>query len=329
MSLRTAHMPELASTGGTRVGKSSVTDGAAFRCSVDNMIGMNRFTDAEARACRRLVQLAASEDLGLAGDLTTDAFIPADQAGAATFVARRDGVLAGLPAVEIVVELFDLRLKLTPLKDDGDRLAAGDRIATVRGPMRGILSAERTALNFLQRLSGVATQTRRFVDLVADLPVKLLDTRKTTPGWRLLEKYAVRQGGGHNHRVGLYDMILIKDNHLAALVGEPDPVAAAVQRARQHSPGVPVEVEVDTLDQLDRALACGPDMILLDNMDLNQLGESVRRRNAAGSKALLEASGGVTLTTLRGIAETGVDRISVGALTHSAVALDIALDYGE
>jgi len=292
------------------------------------MNSVTPFTDAEARACRALIQLAAREDLGLAGDLTTDALIPAKQTGSATFVARRDGTLAGLPAVELVLELFDLRLKLTPLKNDGERLADGDRLATIRGPMRGILSAERTALNSLQRLSGVATLTRRFVDLVADLPVKLLDTRKTTPGWRLLEKYAVRQGGAHNHRVGLYDGILIKDNHLAALANDPDPIGAAIRQARAHAPGVPVEVEVESFAQLDRALAGGLEIILLDNMTLEQLRECVRRRNAANSKALLEASGGVNLTTVRAIAETGVDRISVGALTHSAVALDIALDYG-
>ena len=288
---------------------------------------MSTFNDAEERFCRALIQLAAREDLDLAGDLTSDALIPAKQSGAATFVTRRPGVLAGLPAVEFVLDLIDLRLKLTPLKNDGDRLAAGDRIATIRGPMRGILSAERTALNFLQHLSGVATLTRQFADLVADLPVKLLDTRKTTPGWRLLEKYAVRQGGGHNHRVGLFDAILIKDNHLAALANDPDPIGTAIRQARQHAPGVLVEIEVESFAQLDRALACGPDMILLDNMNLDQLRECVRRRNTAGSKALLEASGGVNLTTVRAIAETGVDRISVGALTHSATALDIALDY--
>src|SRR5207253_2763581 len=176
---------------------------------------------------------------------------------------------------------------------DGKIIRAGDRLAHVAGPMTGILAAERMALNFLQHLSGIASLTRRYVEAVAGLPVQILDTRKTTPGWRLLEKYAVRQGGGHNHRVGLYDMILIKDNHLAALAGEADPIAAAVQMARKHSPGVPVEVEVDTLDQLDRAVACRPDMILLDNMDLDQLRKSVQRRNAVGSTALLEASGGV------------------------------------
>jgi nicotinate-nucleotide pyrophosphorylase (carboxylating) len=194
--------------------------------------------------------------------------------------------------------------------------------------MRSILSGERTALNFLQRLSGIATLTRRFVAVVADLPCKILDTRKTTPGWRLLEKYAVRCGGGNNHRMGLSDAILIKDNHLAAIGPQPDAVAHAVKRARaKYANGFPVEVEVDDVKQFDVAIASGPDIILLDNMALDQMREAVRRRNELAPGIVLEASGGVSLSTVRAIAETGVDRISVGALTHSAVALDIALDY--
>jgi nicotinate-nucleotide pyrophosphorylase (carboxylating) len=229
----------------------------------------------------------------------------------------------------MVLRAVDAGLKFEPLLTDGSILQQGDRIATVTGSMRSILVCERTALNFLQRLSGIATLARKFVDLVAGLPVQLLDTRKTTPGWRLLEKYAVRIGGGHNHRVGLHDMVLIKDNHLPALAGNADPIGTAVRRARASvQPGTLVEVEVESLDQLDRALACGPDIILLDNMTLEQLRDCVRRRNATGVKVLLEASGGVNLQTVRAIAETGVDRISVGALTHSAAALDIALDYG-
>jgi nicotinate-nucleotide pyrophosphorylase (carboxylating) len=202
--------------------------------------------------------------------------------------------------------------------------------------MRGLLSGERIALNFLQHLSGVATQTRRYVDAVAGLPVQILDTRKTLPGWRLLEKYAVRQGGGHNHRMGLYDGVLVKDNHLAALRAA-DPITAAVEAARRSvGKAVPLEIEVDNLEQFDVALDFRPDIILLDNMSLADMREAVRRRAAetadekstGGSEVvLLEASGGVTLATVRAIAETGVDRISVGALTHSAPALDIALDY--
>jgi nicotinate-nucleotide pyrophosphorylase (carboxylating) len=196
--------------------------------------------------------------------------------------------------------------------------------------MRSILTGERTALNFLQRLSGVATMTRRFVKAVAGLPCQILDTRKTTPGWRRLEKYAVRCGGGCNHRFGLFDGIMVKDNHLAALAQVPDPIDYAVRMARKANVGgatVEVEVEVESLQQLDQALAARPDVILLDNIELPALREAVRRRNAVAPEIRLEASGGVNLTTIRAIAETGVDRISVGALTHSAPALDIALDY--
>ncbi|MCS7047311.1 MAG: carboxylating nicotinate-nucleotide diphosphorylase, partial [Gemmataceae bacterium] len=203
----------------------------------------------------------------------------------------------------------------------------GDHLATISGRMRSLLAAERTALNFLQHLSGIATLTRRYVEAVAGLPVRILDTRKTLPGWRLLEKYAVRQGGGDNHRRGLYDAILIKDNHLAALHRSANPVAAAVLAAQEKCPDLPVEVEVDSLAQLPQALACRPAIVLLDNMSLEQLREAVQRRNRQAPDVLLEASGGVTLQTVRAIAETGVDRISVGALTHSAPALDISLEY--
>jgi nicotinate-nucleotide pyrophosphorylase (carboxylating) len=224
------------------------------------------------------------------------------------------------------MKTINSRVVYEPLVHDGVTLTPGPRIATVEGPMASILVGERTALNFLQHLSGIATQTRRYVDAIAGLPCRILDTRKTTPGWRLLEKYAVRCGGGHNHRLGLYDGILIKDNHLAALGGELSRVPAllAAQRAGD---SIPVEIEVETLNQLDEALAYGPDIILLDNMTLDQLREAVGRRNGVAPNVLLEASGGVNLTTVRAIAETGVDRISVGALTHSAPALDIALDY--
>lgn len=288
---------------------------------------MGKFTELETRACMALIRLAHHEDLDEAGDLTTEAFISPDSTGAATMVARRPGVLAGLPAVALVLEAVDLRLTMACHCQDGNPLSSGTRIATIAGPMRSLLTAERTALNFLQRLSGVATQTRQFVDQVAGLRVQILDTRKTTPGWRLLEKYAVRKGGGTNHRLGLYDGILIKDNHLAALGAIADPVGTAVQRARERGQGRPVEIEVDTLEQFDRALACGPDLILLDNMTRDQMRECVRRRTAARSTIQLEASGGVSLQTVRDIALTGVERISVGALTHSATALDIGLDF--
>jgi nicotinate-nucleotide pyrophosphorylase (carboxylating) len=285
------------------------------------------FSPAERAAFDRLLALALDEDLSTSGDVTTRLLIPADLCGAAMMVARKAGVIAGLPAARGVFQRIDPDLSIATA-DDGTPVQPGDRLMIVRGRMASILAGERTALNFVQRLSGVATLTRRYVDEVAGLSVKLLDTRKTTPGWRLLEKYAVRCGGGHNHRVGLYDAILIKDNHLAALAPGPDAVAEAVLRARsQSAAGVVIEVEVDNLDQLDRALQARPEIVLLDNMSLDDLREAVRRRAAVAPEVLLEASGGVSLYTVRGIAETGVDRISVGALTHSAVALDIGLDY--
>lgn len=288
---------------------------------------MSTFSDDEAAACRSLVALALAEDLGDFGDRTSRALIPAGQPGRAKFVARTPGVVAGLPAAALVTSSVDPSLLFEPAVADGSPVDRGTILAHISGPLRGILAAERTALNFLQRLSGIASLTRRYVDLAAGSPAKILDTRKTTPGWRLLEKYAVRMGGGTNHRLGLYDGILIKDNHLAGLGGD---VQRAVELAHA-APGndtYPVEVEVDTLEQLDEALACRANIVLLDNMTPEQMTEAVRRRNARSPSTKLEASGGVNLTTLRAIAATGVDRISVGALTHSAAALDIGLDYG-
>jgi nicotinate-nucleotide pyrophosphorylase (carboxylating) len=287
---------------------------------------MSAFTAAETAACCQLVNLALAEDLDGAGDVTSQATIPADLQGRAAFVARADGVVAGLPAAALVLAAVDARLVFEGLVSDGTRVERGSRLASVAGPMRGILAAERTALNFLQRLSGVATQTARHVQTIAGLPGKILDTRKTTPGWRLLEKYAVRQGGGHNHRLGLYDGILVKDNHLAALGGQGDVwqrLAAALTGQRS----LPVEIEVDTLEQLRRVLGLRPNVVLLDNMPTDDMRAAVQLRDQTAPGVQLEASGGVTLATLRAIAETGVDRISVGALTHSAPALDIALDY--
>lgn len=277
--------------------------------------------------------------------------IPMHQNGAAYIVARSEGILAGLPAVTMVTEripgwlfAYDHPGELTdktalqpecetasvqPLLEDGNTLHPGDHIGRIEGPMRKILAAERTALNFLQHLSGVATLTWRFVEATKGLPCRIFDTRKTLPGWRLLEKYAVRCGGGYNHRMGLFDGVLIKDNHLAALGGGPEAVRKSIHAAREmNDPEIPVEVEVESLDLLDIALACQPDIILLDNMSLDQLRGAVRRRNEKAPKIQLEASGGITLENVRAVAETGVDRISVGALTHSAPALDIALDYG-
>ncbi len=286
------------------------------------------FSPAEITAFDHLLTLALDEDLGANGDLTSQALIPPDRIGSAVLVARSAGIIAGLPAAQRTFARVDTDLRFEQLTDDGAIVQPGTRLATIRGRMAAILTGERTALNFLQRLSGVATQTRRYVDLVAGLPVKLLDTRKTTPGWRLLEKYSVRCGGGHNHRMGLGYGILIKDNHLAAIGAGADVVMEAVRRARaKYGTRYALEVEVDTLDQLDRALPEKPDIVLLDNMTIDQMRDAVRRRNTVAPAVLLEASGGVNLQTVRAIAETGVDRISVGALTHSAVALDIALDY--
>ena len=237
---------------------------------------------------------------------------------------RSIGVVAGLPAVAATLETIDGSLHFEAHVPDGTYVQQGQVLATVTGSLRSILTAERVALNFLQRLSGVATLTRRYVDAVAGLRVAILDTRKTTPGWRLLEKYAVRQGGGCNHRMGLYDGVLIKDNHLAAL---GDDLVLAVQRARQELRGFTIECEVDTLEQLERLLPARPDIVLLDNMTTDELRAAVQMRNLESPGIKLEASGGVNLTTVRSIAETGVESISVGALTHSAVAQDIGLDF--
>jgi nicotinate-nucleotide pyrophosphorylase (carboxylating) len=286
------------------------------------------FTTPETAACQRLITMALEEDLAYIGDLTSQVTIPLELQGQADFVARSAGVLAGLPVVPLVCTKVDPLIVYQPLVEDAANVIRGDRLATISGPMRGILAAERTALNFMQRLSGVATLTRRYVDAVAGLPARILDTRKTTPGYRLLEKYAVRSGGGHNHRMGLYDGILVKDNHLAPLGSGPDAISRAMDNIRsQVGDAISIEIEVETLEQFDRALSSMPAIILLDNMDLDRMREAVCRRNKTAPGVLLEASGGVNLDTVRAIAETGVDRISVGALTHSAPALDIALDY--
>ena len=285
-------------------------------------------TAAELESARALIRLALAEDLGESGDRTSLATIPAGKMATAAFVARRSGVVAGLPVARSVCAAVDAELRFEADAEDGSAVGSGTVLARVSGPLRSILAAERTALNFLQRLSGIATLTRQYVDAVAGLPVRILDTRKTTPGWRLLEKYAVRAGGGTNHRIGLYDAILIKDNHIAGTDG-PSPVRRAVERARAYpgNAGLIVEVEVDSLAQLEEVLPAKPEIVLLDNMTDDRLRECVRLRDRLAPDTRLEASGGVTLATLRGIAETGVDRISVGALTHSAPAFDIGLDY--
>jgi nicotinate-nucleotide pyrophosphorylase (carboxylating) len=296
----------------------------------DAAIMKNLFTPAEVTECRRLVAMAFQEDLGDCiapnADITSASFVDPRVEGNAAMVARQSGILAGVPAAALVFSHLDRRVRFTALIEDGTLLVPGDRIATIAGPGASVLTAERTALNFVQYLSGIATLTNEYVQTVAGLPVKIVDTRKTIPGWRLLSKYAVRQGGGHNHRMGLYDMVLIKDNHWSAL-STPGALEKSLAIFRADHPGVPIEIEVETLGRLDQALAAKPDIVLLDNMPLDMMREAVKRRNAVAAGVLLEASGGVNLQTVRAIAETGVDRISVGALTHSAPALDIALDY--
>ena len=272
-----------------------------------------------------IVRLALAEDLGRAGDVTAAACIPAEARMTAAFAARRPGVLAGMQCVRLAVLAMDPQARVDVRLDDGAAFEAGAVLAVVEANARAFLSAERTALNLIGRLSGVATLTRAYVQAVAGTGARIADTRKTTPGLRALEKHAVACGGGVNHRFGLDDAILIKDNHVAVCGG----VAEAVRRARAFAPHLmKVEVEVDGLDQLNAVLAlidqgCAPDVVMLDNFSLTDLRAAVSR---VAGRLVLEASGGVDLTTVRGIAETGVDVISVGALTHSAPVLDIGLD---
>ena len=268
-----------------------------------------------------IVGRALSEDLGELGDITSDACIPETAESDAVLVARADGVIAGLEVAAYVFEALDPSLSFVPMIADGDDVASGDRIARISGRTRSILSGERTALNLLGRMSGVATATAMLVEAVSGTGVRISDTRKTMPGLRAIDKYAVRLGGGMNHRFGLYDAVLIKDNHLVAIGDIPAAVAAA--RAVV-SPGVMIEVEVDNLDQLARVLETDADRVLLDNMGPELLREAVE---LVGDKMTTEASGGVTDDNVRLLAETGVDIISVGWLTHSAPQLDIALDF--
>ncbi len=267
-----------------------------------------------------VVRMALAEDLGRAGDVTAQACIPEGARMRAVFAARKAGVLAGIDCVRLAVLAMDPNASIALKLRDGDVFEAGTVLAEVEADARAFLAAERTALNLLGRLCGIATLTRAYVEAVAGTKARIADTRKTTPGLRALEKHAVLCGGGVNHRFGLDDAILIKDNHVAVCGG----VAEAVRRARAAVGHLmKVEVEVDGLDQLDEALAAGPDVIMLDNFTLSMLREAVSR---TAGRITLEASGGVNLETVRGIAETGVDVISVGALTHSAPALDVGLD---
>ena len=270
----------------------------------------------------RVINLALEEDFRYGPDATTAACVPAGAVTTATVSPREPGTLAGLP---VFVAVLDAVLGaggyvITMRRQDGDRLAAGDTVLTVRAPVAGLLTAERTALNLLCHLSGVATATAAWVDAVAGTGVSIRDSRKTLPGLRALQKYAVRCGGGVNHRMGLGDAVLIKDNHVAAAGS----VTAAIAAVRAHAAALPCEVEVGTLEELDEALAAEVSLVLLDNMTVAQCAESVRR--AAGANTELEASGGLTLDVARAYAQTGVRYLSVGALTHSAPALDLGLD---
>jgi nicotinate-nucleotide pyrophosphorylase (carboxylating) len=276
---------------------------------------------ALADAIASVVAAGLAEDVGQ-GDVTTDAIVPAAAVARAEILVKAPGVVAGLEVAAAVFRAISPAVEFQALVADGTRSSADEVpavVARLTGPTRALLTGERLALNLLGRLSGVATLTRRYVDEVAGTGVTLLDTRKTTPGLRALEKAAVVAGGGTNHRLGLFDAILIKDNHIAAAGG----VAAAVALARAARPDLPIEVEADTLDQVAAALAAGADRILLDNMSLASLRDAVA---LVGGRVPLEASGGVSLATIRAIAETGVSFISVGALTHSAVALDVSLE---
>lgn len=270
-----------------------------------------------------LIDVALAEDLGM-GDPTTDTLIAPSLTASAELVSRERGVLAGIDIATTVFTRVDPSLTVATLAADGARIAPGDKMLSVSGSVASILKAERTAVNFLQRLSGIASQTRRYVDAVKSYPAQIVDTRKTTPGLRKLEKYAVTMGGGRNHRQNLADGILIKDNHVEALALQGLDIGDVVRKALAGaSHTIKVEIEVETLEQLEEVLDAGADLVLLDNMSVERMSEAVR---IASGRAILEASGGINLDTVSQVAATGVDIISVGALTHSATALDFGLD---
>jgi nicotinate-nucleotide pyrophosphorylase (carboxylating) len=271
----------------------------------------------------QLIELAVREDLGH-GDITTDSLIPDSELASASIIAKAHGIVAGIEVAKQVFLKVDPDTKVEILVKDGDSVKPGDVIARVQGRASSILKAERLALNFLQRLSGIATETARYVQAVNGLPVSITDTRKTTPGLRLLEKYAVRMGGGKNHRMHLGDGVLIKDNHLAILRRQGRSIKDIIAQVRQKiPPGTRIEIEVRTPQEAHEAADAGADIIMLDNMSLDEMRRSVK---LIAGRALVEASGGMTLDKVRAVAETGVDLISVGALTHSAKALDISLE---
>ncbi|MCG9126920.1 carboxylating nicotinate-nucleotide diphosphorylase [Candidatus Poribacteria bacterium] len=271
------------------------------------------------QALDALLELAFLEDIG-SGDITTEATITSSQKAKGILSSKSDGVVAGLPIVEQTFKKLDSELSFQSLVNEGDTVNPGTDIAEINGCAKTILIGERTALNFLQRLSGVATLTSQFVEAVQGYNVRIVDTRKTTPGWRALQKYAVRVGGGDNHRFGLYDGILIKDNHIVAAGG----IRNAVQKAKEAAPHtIKIEVEVETVDQVNEALDAGCDILLLDNMSIDLMKMVIQQ---VGKRAITEASGGITLERVKAVASTGVDLISVGALTHSAMPLDISLN---
>ena len=280
--------------------------------------------ELSAAEIRQAVQAALAEDIG-DGDATTLATVPETATARAVMRAREPLVVAGLDFAEAAFRELSAAVKIERLAKDDRRVNGGEILLKISGLAPAILSAERVALNFVQRLSGIATLTAQFVDAIKDTPAQILDTRKTTPGWRRFEKYAVTCGGGRNHRLGLFDLVLIKDNHLAALRdAQPNAIAAAVRRAHEKFPQLKIEVEADTLEQAEQAAAAGADIILLDNMNPVQLRLAVQK---VKGRAKTEASGGVNLAGVQTIAKTGVDFISIGALTHSARAVDIGLDF--
>jgi nicotinate-nucleotide pyrophosphorylase (carboxylating) len=270
----------------------------------------------------RIVDIALEEDLSQ-GDLTTEALIPPDEQGRGYIVAKGEGILAGLNTASMVFQKVDANLKVTELYSDGDRICTGDRLAVIEGSVAGILEAERTALNFLQRLSGIATATARFVEAVSNTKAVIKDTRKTTPGLRLLEKYAVKVGGGQNHRINLGSSILIKDNHLAVTDRRGLGIEDTVRGSRERYPDKQIEIEVESIVQAKEAVNAGADVIMMDNMSIEEMKQVVEM---AHGSAITEASGGINLSNVADVAETGVDFISVGALTHSVEALDISLE---
>jgi len=284
---------------------------------------MTKYLENAWSEIEQVVARALAEDVG-AGDVTTEALVPADLEASASILAKRDGVLAGMDVVKEVFRQVDPSLRVKALVKDGARVKKGQVVGKVRGRVASILKGERVALNFLQRMSGIAAETARYVEAVAGTKAVITDTRKTAPGLRVLDKYAVQVGGGRNHRMNLADGVLIKDNHLVALRSRSMTLEDAVRKARERVPrGLKVEVEVGSIEELEEALSAGADSIMLDNMKLEEMRRAVR---LVRGRALVEASGGITLDNVRSVAETGVDLISVGALTHSTTALDISLE---